>query len=624
MPEEKAIRPFGLWSSPINAAILARHPEINDVQWTPDGNGLVWLENRDGKSQLVYMPQGEIRQELVTGHKIHGGVGYGGGDFGVGRDEVFFADSRGVLYRRSFSAGQPEGLTPAYGGLAAPVVSPSGRWVLYVHSNGSEDVLALVDANGRERPAKLTGGADFYMQPVWNPSEDAIAWVEWDHPNMPWDSTRLKIGLLAGDPPRIQTVQLIAGNAGETVVQPRFSPDGRYLSYIISRGEWEALEVMELATGQRRTWLEGEFQLSSPAWVQGQHTYGWSSSGKTIFSLRNAFGKSQLCSIDSSGNVQIITTEPYTWLEQLSVSPAADEFALIASSPTQPQQVVRGDGQHWQVVAYSDTPVLLPSDLPDPQQVEWQTSNGQKVYGFFSAPANSRFTGEGLPPLIVNIHGGPTSQSKLVYPRDAHYFTSRGYAWLEVNYRGSSGYGRSYREALYGQWGNFDVEDAVSGAQALAARGLVDGGKMVIFGGSSGGLTVLLALARHPGVFKAGVALYPVINLFTLGLETHKFEQHYDEKLVGKLPEAADIYRERSPMFHAEKIKDPLAIFHGTDDRAVPINQSQAIVERLRSAGVPHLFHVYEGEGHGFKNPESLLDLYPRIERFLKEKVLFA
>lgn len=441
---------------------------------------------------------------------------------------------------------------------------------------------------------------------------------------MPWDSTRLKIGLLAGDPPRIQRVQLIAGNAGENVVQPRFSPDGRYLSYIVSRGEWEALEVLELATSQRRTWLEGEFHLSTPAWVQGQHTYGWSASGKNIFILRNAFGKSQLCSIDSSGNVQIIPTEPYTWLEQLSVSPVADEFALLASSPTQPKQVVRWDGQRWWVVAYSDTPVLLPSDLPEPQPVEWNTSGGQKAFGLFSAPANSRFTGEGLPPLIVNIHGGPTSQSILGYPHDTHYFTSRGYAWLEVNFRGSSGYGRSYREALYGQWGKFDVEDAVTGAQAMAARGLVDGGKMVIFGGSSGGFTVLLALAHHPGVFKAGVALYPVCNLFTLGLETHKFEQHYDEKLVGKLPEAADIYRERSPLFHAEKIKDALAIFHGSDDHAVPITQSQEIVERLQVAGVQHLFHVYEGEGHGFRNPESLLDLYPRIERFLMENVLIA
>ncbi|MHB1119352.1 MAG: S9 family peptidase [Bellilinea sp.] len=624
MPEEKTIRPFGLWPSPVNAAMLARRPGIDDVQWTPDGNGLVWLENRDGNSQLVYMPLCETRQELVTGYKIHGGVGYGGGDFGVGQNHVFFADSSGVLYRRSFSAGQPEGLTPPYGGLAAPVVSPSGRWVMYVQSNGSEDVLALVDAAGSEWPVKMTTGADFYMQPVWSPSEDAIAWVEWDHPNMPWDSTRLKIGLLAGDPPRIQSVQLIAGNAGETVVQPRFSPDGRYLSYIISRGEWEALEVLELATGQRITWLEGEFHLSTPAWVQGQHTYGWSSSGKTIFILRNAFGRSQLCSIDLSGNIQIIPTEPYTWLEQLSVSPVADEFALLASSPTQPKQVIRWDGLSWRVVAYSDTPVLVPSDMPDPQPVEWQTSNGQKAYGLFSAPANSRFTGEGLPPLIVNIHGGPTSQSVLGYPQDAHYFTSRGYAWLEVNFRGSSGYGRSYREALYGQWGNYDVEDAVSGAQAMAARGLVDGGKLVIFGGSSGGFTVLLALAQHPGVFKAGVALYPVSNLFTLGPETHKFEQHYDEKLVGKLPEAADIYRDRSPLFHAEKIKDALAIFHGSDDHAVPITQSQAIVERLQAAGVQHLFHVYEGEGHGFRNPEPLLDLYPRIERFLMENVQFA
>lgn len=624
MSTEKAIRPFGLWPSPVDPSMLARHPGIDDVQWIPDGSGLVWLETHGGLSQLVYMPLGEARQELLTGEKPRGGVGYGGGEFGLGTTDVFFTEKSGALYRRSFAPGKAEAITPAFGGLASPVVSPSGRWVAYIHSDGTQDVLALVDAKGSEWPAMLAQGTDFYMQPVWSPSEDAIAWVEWDHPNMPWDSTRLILGTLTGDQPRITTTKLIAGENGETVVQPRFSPDGKYLSYIISRGEWEALEVLELSTGQRKTWLEGEFNLSTPAWIQGQRTYGWSSSGRHIFILRTAAGKSELCSVDISGNVQIIPTEPYTWLEQLSVSPVVDDLALLASSPTQPKEVVRLDGHRWRVVAYSDTPTLLSEDLPDPQQVEWETAGGQKAYGLFSAPANRYYTGKGAPPLIVYVHGGPTSASPMDFPREAHYFTSRGYAWLEVNYRGSSGYGKTYRDSLYGNWGKFDVEDAVSGARAMADRGLVDGSKMIIFGGSAGGFTVLNSLAQNPGVFKAGIALYPVCDLFTLGLETHKFEQHYDENLVGILPEAAETYRERSPLYQAGKIKDPVAIFHGSDDRAVPLAQSQAIVEQLRSSGVRHLFQVYEGEGHGFRNPETLLDLYPRIERFLIENVVFS
>ncbi|MHB8113931.1 MAG: S9 family peptidase [Bellilinea sp.] len=624
MSDEKTIRPYGLWPSPISASSLAGRPRLEDVQWTPDGNALVWLENRGGQGQLLYQPLDEARRDLLVDQNAHGGVGYGGGEFGLSRSAVYFAERSGALYRRDLNNGQSYPLTPVFGGLASPKVSPDGRWVVYVHSDGSQDVLALVDAEGKDWPVKLVSGADFYMQPAWSPSGAELAWVEWNHPNMPWDATRLKLGKLSGSPPRLESARLIASEHGETVTQPQFSPDGHSLSYIINRGEREALEVLDLRSGQRATWLAGEFDLSVPAWVQGQHSYGWSPFGNQIFILRNSAGKAELCAVNASGTCQLIPTEPYTWLEQLSVSPAADELALIASSPKLPTQIIRWDSHRWRTVAYSDNGDLQPGDLPDPQPVEWESLDGQKVYGLYASPANSQYTGQGAPPLIVSIHGGPTSQSKQDFPREAHYFTSRGYAWLEVNYRGSCGYGRSYRDALLGQWGKLDTEDAVSGAQAMAARGLADGDHMAIFGGSAGGFTVLNALAQFPGVFKAGVALYPVSNLFTLGLETHKFEQHYDQNLIGKLPEAADVYRERSPLFQAAEIKDALAIFHGRDDRAVPLNQSEAIVERLIANRVPHLFHVYEGEGHGFRKPESLNDLYPRIERFLLEHVVFA
>lgn len=623
MKVEKKVHPYGLWPSPVKASMLATHTRIEDVHWEPDGSGLVWLESRGGTTQLVSMLLGEARQDLLSEHTPHGGVGFGGGEFGLGRNDVFFAEKNGALYRRSYSPGLPAAITPAYGGLASPVVSPSGRWVMYVHSDGVEDVIALVDSDGSNWPVKLVQGADFYMQPVWSPAENAIAWIEWDHPNMPWDSTRLMLASLTGDPPRIDSPRLIAGEHGEMVVQPRFSPDGQFLSYIVNRGEWEALEVLELASGQSKTWLEGDTHLSTPAWTQGQHSYDWSPFGKTIFILRNKAGKAELCSITQTGEFQVIPTEPYTWIEQISVSPVNDDIAMIASSPTMVEQVIRWGGHRWRVVAYSETPTLLPGDLPDPQPVEWDTSDGQKAYGLFSPPNNSRFKGKGAPPLIVHVHGGPTSQSVVAFPRDAHYFTSRGYAWLEVNYRGSSGYGKSYRDALRGNWGKFDVEDAVSGAKSMASRRLVDGKKMAIFGGSAGGFTVLNALAQYPGVFKAGIALYPVADLFTLALETHKFEQHYDESLLGKVAAAVGIYRQRSPLYQAEKIKDPLAIFHGSSDKAVPVGQSQAIIRRLETSEVPHLFQIYEGEGHGFRSPETLLDMYPKIEQFLIENVLF-
>jgi len=622
MHGEKMIRPYGLWPSPVTPSGMAARPRLEDVQWLADGSGLVWLERRDGIGQLLLMRSGEPPRTLLTDHNVSGGVGYGGGDFGLGRESVYFADRSGGLFRYDLPSGQPVPITLASGGSASPMTSPSGRWVLYIRSDGSEDVLAIADARGSQWSENLVSGADFYMQPAWNPSEDAIAWIEWNHPNMPWDSTCLKLGVLAGDPPHVVSSRIIVGDPGETASQPQFSPDGRFLSYILSRGEWEALEVLELATGSRKTWLEGDFALSTPAWTQGNRSYGWNANSQSLYIIKNAAGRGEVCSVDSSGNCLPIPMGRYTWFKQISVSPTNSEFAVIAASPADPEQIVRWDGERIHVLAISDSQVLPETDLPVPLPVEWETTDGLTAFGFLSLPANSLYSGQGLPPLIVNVHGGPTSQVPLSYPSDALYFTTRGYAWLEVNYRGSTGYGRKYRDSLSGRWGEADVEDCVTGAQAMAARGLVDKSRMVIFGGSSGGLTVLNALIYHPGVFKAGVAMYPVCDLFTLALETHKFEKHYDQQLVGVLPADAEVYRKRSPLFQADRIRDAVAIFHGSDDRAVPLSQSQAVVDRLRAAGTSYIFQIYEGEGHGFRKTETLLDLYPRIEKFLQNFVI--
>lgn len=624
MKDKKIARPYGLWPSPVTASRLPGRSPFGDVRWTSDGGGLVWLQRFRGQGQLVYLPLGGARRELLSDLSAEGGVGYGGGEYCLTETEAIFAEKSGALFRRSLETGLPRQLTPAYGRAASPAVSPDEQRIVFVHSDASQDALAMVDAAGAEWPVKLVSGADFYMQPIWSPDGKHLAWIEWDHPNMPWDATRLRLGTLTADHTRIKNTRIIAGGSQEMVVEPCFSPDGRSLSYIVSRGDWQALDVLNLESGQVQTWFDGDFDLSQPAWEQGQHSYGWSPFGGRIFLLRYKDALAEMWSVNSTGGRQQIPTEPYTWLEQLSISPVADEFALIASSPKISTQIIRWDSHRWRPVAFSSHDEILPEDLPNPQAVTWKSADGHIVHGLFSPPANRQFTGEGAPPIIVHVHGGPTNQSVLEYPREAQYFTSRGYAWLEVNYRGSSGYGRNYVNELHGQWGKLDTQDCVSGAQAMASRSLADPKRMVIMGSSAGGFAVLNALAQYPGVFKAGVALYPVCNLFTLSLETHKFEKHYDESLAGRLPDAAEFYREHSPLFQAEKIKDAVAIFHGSSDTAVPLSQPQAIVERLKASGVPYLYQVYEGEGHGFRQPETLSDMYPRIEQFLLERVIFS
>jgi len=362
-----------------------------------------------------------------------------------------------------------------------------------------------------------------------------------------------------------------------------------------------------------------------PAWVQGVRSYGWNHTGERVYYLRYSGAFATLWVVDfASGVSRQIETAPYTWLGQLAVSPVSETLAFIGSSPAQPPRVVRWEAGRLVVEARAESESVPPEYLPEAREIDWKVPDGTTVHGLYFAPANPKSYASGLPPAILSIHGGPTSISPADYDAERAYFTSRGYAWLDVNYRGSSGYGRSYQDALRQRWGEADVEDARDGAQALVDQGLADSRRLIIMGGSAGGYTVLNALIRYPGRFKAGVCSYGVSNLFALNMDTHKFEAHYNDSLVGALPGAAQRYHDWSPIFHVDQIRDPLAVFQGADDPVVPPSQSETVVEALRRNGVAHIYRVYEGEGHGFRKAESLADYYDQVERFLRQHVLFS
>jgi dipeptidyl aminopeptidase/acylaminoacyl peptidase len=265
------------------------------------------------------------------------------------------------------------------------------------------------------------------------------------------------------------------------------------------------------------------------------------------------------------------------------------------------------------------------AQLAAARPVSWPTAGGAVAHGLLYLPAGYTPGQPGpRPPAIVRIHGGPTDQATACYSASTQFFTTRGYAVLEVNYRGSTGYGRGYMLALRERWGICDVEDAVSAARYLADAGVADPGRLVIYGGSAGGYTVLESLCRAPGTFRAGICLYGVSNLFALAADTHKFEQRYLDLLVGPLPETAERYRERSPIFHADMIRDPVAIFQGAEDTVVPPAQAEEIVAALRRGGVPHIYQLYPGEGHGWRRPETIEAFYTAVDAFLRQHVIFA
>ncbi|MGD0005007.1 MAG: prolyl oligopeptidase family serine peptidase [Anaerolineaceae bacterium] len=619
-------QPYGLWNSPLSPFMLSQRLRLDDVQWDSDGKTLVWLEGRSDRGVLVSRPEGEAPRDLTDEQLVRGGIGYGGGDFTIVRGLLIFAERSGRLYARNLGYSLPRPITPAYGMLASPQLSPDGQWIAYVFSDGQTDLIGLVDARGSEWPLQLARGADFYMQPAWHPDSTHLAWIEWDHPNMPWDGTRLRIARLSGSQPRLTEVTTVAGDQDTPVAQPLFSPDGRYLAYIVSDGEWDCLELLDLQSGDKSRLVEGDhFHLALPTWAQGIRTYGWSHTSQRLYYLRNYAGLASLWSVElASGLSTQIDTAPYTWLSQLAVSPASDELAMIASAPAFPDRIVRWDGQRLHVERRSEPENLPPEFFPTPIDLTWPAPDGTLVHGLYYPPANPDYTSGGLPPAIINIHGGPTSQALVSYAAGTAYFTSRGYAWLEVNYRGSSGYGRSYQNALRLKWGLIDRQDAAGGAHALVDQGLADPARLVIKGGSAGGYTVLNSLVYSPGLFRAAIDLYGVSNLYGLAKDTHKFEQHYNDTMIGFLPEAAGRYHDWSPVFHADKIQDPIAIFQGDSDRVVPPDQSEDIVKVLRTRGVPHIFRLYQGEGHGFRKSETIADYLKESEKFLQQHVIFV
>lgn len=638
---------FGLWDSPLTPRSLATSLRLSGPQWDTDGRTIGWVESRSDRAVLVVEPDGGATRDLTPGGlSVRAMVGYGGGDFTLAHGAAYFvgqADQR--VYRQRVrmeagwspfpSDGLPRPITPAFGAAASPTVSPDGQWVAFVHSYEDVDAIAIVDAGGNSWPVRIAMGRDFYMQPSWHPASNRLAWVEWGHPRMPWDGTALAVADLAfeNSHPVVTNVTTVAGGSDTAIYQPVFSPDGRSLYYISDETGFGHLYRRDLATGAVVQLTSGEAEYGEPAWNQGMRRFGITASGR-IVAIRSDRGFHRLVSIAPDGREEDLSAlhAGYTQLSQPSCSPVADAVALVASSGRQPERIVvidfeaaaSADAPAPRVVRRSDSELVPPWALSAPEAVTWTSFDGEAAHGLYYPPAGEQFHAEGAPPLIVLAHGGPTSQVTAGWAAPAQFFATRGFAVLQVNYRGSTGYGRDYMLKLRESWGTYDVQDCRTGAEVMADRGLADRSRLVIMGGSAGGYTVLQSLVDLPGFYRAAICLFGISNQFALAMDTHKFEARYTDSLLGPLPEAAARYRDRSPLFHAERIVDPIAVFQGDIDRVVPRNQSDAIVASLRARGVPHEYQVYEGEGHGWRKSETIEHYYAACERFLRQYVVFS
>lgn len=627
-------RMFGLWDSPVSAASLSVALRLSEPCWDTDGKTVAWAEGRSDRGVVVVRElHDDAVRDLTSDISVRAFVGYGGGDFTLAHGAAYFvgqADQR--IYRQELRGGKARPITPAFGAAATPVVSPDGKWVAYVHTYEDVDALAIVDSEGTHWPARLSEGRDFYMQPAWHPSGDRLAWVEWDHPQMPWDGTELKLANVVfpeGSLPVCASTSVIAGSSTTAVYQGVFSPDGNSIVYISDETGWGQVYRRDLDTGAVSRLTTGAREFGAPAWTQGQRRLSITASGN-IVAVASELGFDRLTLITPSDEVQDLGQfhDGYDVISHPATNGANESVAFVAAGGTQPPRMVvvelEAMAPHARVVRRSDGESIPATALSQPEAVTWTSFDGEEAHGLYYPPVSEHFAASGAPPLVVIVHGGPTSQVTAGWAPASQFFATRGYAVLQPNYRGSTGYGRDYMLKLRESWGIYDVQDAKFGAQAMADRGMADPTRLVIMGGSAGGFTVLQSLVEISGFYKAGICMFGVANQFTLASDTHKFEQRYLDSLLGPLPEAAAVYRDRSPIFHADKITDPLAVFQGEIDRVVPREQSDSIVASLRGRGVPHEYHVYAGEGHGWRKTETIEQFYGAVERFLKQYVLFG
>lgn len=632
------VAPYGSWRSPVDVDLVAGVAVGLSEPWV-DGDDVYWLESRaaeGGRRTLLRHGLDGVTRELTpapfkAGNRVHE---YGGGSFVVDRGRVIVSSAAdGRLWQVD-----PEGTTPAR------AITPEGQWrfadmrldpardrlyaVRETHDTTAPDNPALVvnelvalALDGSDGPGRvLVAGPDFVAAPRPSPDGRHLAWLEWDLPNMPWDSVRLRVADVVADG-SLGEVRTVAGGPDISVAQPAWSPSG-VLHVVSDETAWwnlYAFDGPDGVSGPKRNLAPMEAELADPAWVFGGSSYVFLDDGAILAAARSA-GRDHLLRIEASGAVTRLDT-PFTEVDSLRI--AGRSVVAWLGGPRDGGIIARLDpatGAVRGVLARSISVSLDAGVLSQPEPISYPTSGGATAHALYFPPANAAYRapdGE-LPPLIVHIHGGPTAAASAGLSLDRTFYTSRGFGVVSVDYRGSTGYGRPYRDALRGQWGVVDVEDAVAAVRYLAGRGSVDRRRVVIRGGSAGGYTALAALCFAPDVFAAGISQYGIADLELIHQDSHKFESRYETSLVAPwTDEGRRIYRERSPIHHLHRITAPMLLYQGLDDKVVPPSQLDAMVAGFTERGLPHVAIRFEGEGHGFRKAESRRAVYRTDMAFL-------
>lgn len=607
---DRTVAPYGTWASPISAASLAEGA-IGVSELRVSEGRLTWLENRPAEGgRMVVMtddPSG-ARPLTPAGFNVRTRVHeYGGAAYVVIGDTLYFANFADQRLYAQTGDGPPLALTPAGYRYADMVAAPGGGLIAVRedHTGEGEAKNAIVALSGQPGDAGrvLFGASDFVAYPRVSPDGRRLAWMAWDHPNMPWDDTALHVADLG--PAGLSNLETVAGGPGESAMEPRWGADGTLYFLSDRTGFWN---LYALRDGVASALAPRAAEFGAPLWGLGQANYAILSDDRIVARYGDGHGDHLLAIDPASGAAREISL-PFTALGGLH-GVDGQTVALLAGSPIDTGAVVRVDIETGAatIVRRPSPAALDPAGISRAEAITFAGAGGAPTHALFYPPASAGFVapaGE-TPPLIVQVHGGPTGRASSSFSLANQFWTSRGFALVDVDYGGSSGYGRAYRQRLNGQWGVVDVEDVIAAARHLVGHGLADPARVAIHGGSAGGFTVLAALARSD-VFKAGASFYGVADLSALARDTHKFESRYLDNLVGPWPAARDLYEARSPLSHLEGFAAPLIIFQGADDPVVPPNQAHMILEALRARQQPVAYLEFAGESHGFRKAETLI-----------------
>jgi dipeptidyl aminopeptidase/acylaminoacyl peptidase len=615
MIHERKLVPYGSWKSPITAELYASS-FIGIVEPSLErGNQTYWKEERPkecGRCTLVWHdPEGTVTEITPKEFNVRTTVHeYGGGDYVVHDGKVYFSNFEDQRLYGQIAGSQPDPITPPNLDLryADGIVDTKRNKIVLIredHTVGaSQAVNAIVSIDLVKGGAGeiLVSGNDFYSNPRLNPDSSRLAWLTWNHPNMPWDGTELWVGELGSDG-FINEKKLVAGGTEESIFQPEWSPDGTLCFASDSTGWWNLYKERNDKAEPLHS-MEAEF--GQPQWVFRQRAYAFESANRILCSYI-VKGTSHLARLNTNtGSLEEISI-PYT--DIYDVVAASGHALILVGSPTSPLSLVKLNTKTLepQVLRKAREEIVNLGYISIPETIEFPTEQEKTAYGFYYAPKNKDYVGPAgeRPPLLVMSHGGPTGSAGTTLAYRVQFWTSHGIAVVDVDYGGSTGYGRDYRRRLEGKWGTVDVDDCVNAARHLVNRGDVDPKRLAITGGSAGGYTTLCALTFRD-FFRAGASYYGVSDLEALARSTHKFESRYEERLVGPYPECRDIYRERSPINYVDRISCPIILLQGLEDRVVPPDQSSKFYDAVRKKGLPTAFITFEGEQHGFRKAENL------------------